>query len=302
MPNKNNTQKRGRGRIRRQKPKNSNPRGRGGSNFGSGTNFRPAVQRGPSAAATQLMSMPLQRVPHFQTGMIYYENGLALTGGGAGTIGNYFFRANDAFDPNQTGVGHQPMGFDQMMLLFEQFYVLRAHIRVRAYNTSGAGFFPVVGIALTPDATSIVSESAQEQGLLVSKVMPPKGEASDHVLLTLTCDCPRYFGVKRQPYIASSLYQGTAGNVPAEVCYFKLFIYDLAAANVVSVNFDVTITYDVYFQEPRQLGESLQTATVLADAFKNRKTFRKPALRTLSSLSQLRLDIARAVAEEKRTT
>jgi len=245
--------------------------------------------------------MPLQRVPHFQTGMLYYENGLTLSGGGAGTIGNYFFRCNDAFDPNATGTGHQPMGFDQMMLLFEQFYVLRSHIRIRAYNTSSAGFFPVVGLALTPDTTSIVSESAQEQGLLVSKVMPPKSEAGDHITLTLTCDCPRYFGVKRQPYIASSLFQGTAGNVPTELCYFKLFVYDLGAANTVSVIFDVTISYDVYFQEPRQLGESLETARLLKEAFIYRKTLRKPIPRPNDHLTELRLGVARAALESKST-
>jgi len=298
MPTKRTSKPRGRGRFRRQKQQN--PRGRrGGSNFGAGTNYRPAVQRGPSAATTQLTSMPLQRVPHFQTGMIYYENGLTLSGGGAGTIGNYFFRANDAFDPNATGTGHQPMGFDQMMLLFEQFYVMRSHIRIRAYNISGAGFFPVIGLALTPDQTSIVSESAQEQGLLVSKVMPPKSEAGDHLTLTLTCDCPRYFGVKRQPYISSSLYQGTAGNVPTEICYFKLFVYDLAAANTVAINFDVTITYDVYFQEPRQLGESVETAKVLADAFRYRKTLRKPIPKPNDHLTNLRLAVAKAAAESK---
>lgn len=226
--------------------------------------------------------------------MVYYENGLTLSSGGAGTIGNYFFRANDAFDPNQTGTGHQPMGFDQMMLLFEQFYVLRSHCRIRAYNTSGAGFFAVVGLALTPDTTSIVSESAQEQGLLVSKVMHPKSETGDLTVLELTCDCPRYFGVKRQPYIASSLYQGTAGNVPTEVCYFKLFIYDLAATNTMTMSFDVTITYDVYFQEPRQLGESLDQQRLLQEAVRYRKIIRKPKPKEASQDGALRQAIATA--------
>lgn len=255
----------------------------------TGLTFRPAVQRGPTASAVQLNQMPLPRTPHFQTGMVYYENGLAITGT-TGAIGNYFFRANDAFDPNQTGTGHQPMGFDQMMLLFEQFYVLRANIKVRFNNTGNNT--AVVGVALTPDTTSIVPESSQEQGLLKSRICMKSGETADHQVITLTCDTPSYFGVKRQPYIASSLYQGTAGNVPTEVCYFKLFAYSLDAASTVTISFDVTISYDVFFQEPRQLGESVDVGLVLKEAFLKRKTLRQKATAPLSHLQDLKRRLA----------
>lgn len=251
--------------------------------------FKPAIQRGPTVASTQLQNMPLPRTPHFQTGMVYYENGLTITGT-TGAIGNYFFRANDAFDPNQTGTGHQPMGFDQMMLLFEQFYVLRAHMRVRFSNTGNNT--AVAGVALTPDTTSIVPESSQEQGLLRSRMLMKSGETGDHQVINLTCDTPTYFGVRRQPYIASSLYQGTAGNVPTELCYFKLFIYSLDATSTATVTFDVTITYDVFFQEPRQLGESIDTPLVLKEAFLKRKVLRQPQTVGLSHLQELKKRLA----------
>jgi hypothetical protein len=255
----------------------------------SGLVFTPAVQRGPTPSATQLSHMPLPRVPHFQTGMVYYENGLSITGT-TGAIGNYFFRANDAFDPNQTGTGHQPMGFDQMMLLFEQFYVLRSNIKVRFVNTGTN--VAVVGVALTPDTTSIVPESSQEQGLLKSRLIMKAGNAGDHQTVNLACECPMYFGIKRQPYIASSLYQGTAGNVPTELCYFKLFTYSVDGSTTAAVNFDVTLTYDVYFQEPRQLGESVDLPLVLKEAFLKRKLLRIRKVGDLTHLQDLKRRLA----------
>lgn len=251
--------------------------------------FRPAVRRGPSVSSTQLSNMPLPRTPHFQTGMVYYENGLSITGT-TGAIGNYFFRANDAFDPNQTGTGHQPMGFDQMMLLFEQFFVLRSHIRVRFLNTgSNPG---IVGVALTPDTTSIVPESTQEQGLQRTRFVEKNGVQGDCQTITLTCDCPTYFGVRRQPYLASSLYQGTAGNVPTELCYFKLFTYSLDAVSTIAVSFDVALTYDIYFQEPRQLGESIDVPLVMREAFLKRKLLRQRPLAGRSHLQDLKQRLA----------
>lgn len=42
------------------------------------------------------------------------------------------FRATDLYDPDYTGTGHQPLGFDQMMLMYRKFLVLKSKISVIA--------------------------------------------------------------------------------------------------------------------------------------------------------------------------
>lgn len=49
---------------------------------------------------------------------------------GVGTAGIHVFEANGMYDPDITGVGGQPRGFDQFMLLYDHFLVTKASIDV----------------------------------------------------------------------------------------------------------------------------------------------------------------------------
>jgi len=286
MPKLRKTRGRKQRRMRAAMPRSRRGNGDWNGDLGlTGIGFRPTQARGPRVATVQHRQMPLGATPHFQRGMLYYENALTITGT-TGAIGNYFFRANGVFDPNASGTGHQPMGFDQMMLLFEQWYVLRAHIRVRFMNTT-AGLV-VAGVALAPDMTSVAVDNAQEQGLLKTVVLENKGVQGDVREINLAIDNPRYMGVKRQAYISSALYQGTSGNDPTELDYFKLFIYNYDGASTATVTFDVTISYDVYFNEPRQLGLSMDKRMEdIRRSFKNRFD-PKPKPEVLDTLEELR--------------
>lgn len=59
----------------------------------------------------------------------------------SGAIVQQLFRGNSLFDPDVTGVGHQPQGFDQYMTLYQRYIVKGCAIRVHINcNTSGANY------------------------------------------------------------------------------------------------------------------------------------------------------------------
>lgn len=48
----------------------------------------------------------------------------------------YSFRAGSMFDPDRTSTGHQPLFYDEMALIYEQYRILGAKARIRFVNMS----------------------------------------------------------------------------------------------------------------------------------------------------------------------
>ncbi len=111
----------------------------------------PTTRRGPSVGVSLRETLPVFPISKLVTQQLYYENQLNLAGT-AGVLARYVFSANGAYDPNITGTGHQMMGFDQMMLFYEQAVVVRSKIQV-TFSSAFASDLRVA-ISLTPDANA----------------------------------------------------------------------------------------------------------------------------------------------------
>lgn len=224
--------------------------------FGPGRAFAPTKVRKQGVASVQLAYTPLSRIPHLQRGQLYNERVITLTGS-AGTAATYFFRANDVFDPNASGTGGQPIGFDQMMLMYEQFYVLGSSIRVKAVDAVGVP--TIVMVYLNPDMSFTTINDAVENGLLKSTMLYTANGGKAMTEFRMSVDNPTYFGLSKQAYIAADRFQGTVAASPSEMNYWTLCIYAVDGATTVRVMFEVTLSYDVYYNEPRKLSESFSS-------------------------------------------
>lgn len=94
---------------------------------------------------------------------------------GIGSKALYQFRANSMFDPDLSGVGHQPLGFDQLVTPFWNHYtVLSSSIKCDFLYTSGnSNTGALIGVYLADDnAIPLTGEEIAEQGLGKYKVIP----------------------------------------------------------------------------------------------------------------------------------
>ena len=83
-----------------------------------------------------------------------YVEYFTLNPAAAGLPATHVFSANGLYDPNITGVGHQPRGFDQLMALYDHYYVSRSKIIADFASISNNSVAPwVCGIVLDDDAT-----------------------------------------------------------------------------------------------------------------------------------------------------
>lgn len=219
-----------------------------------------ASTRGPLSYA--LMRPPLLPASSRQRGQLYYESALGLTAPTSGNAVTYFFSANGMFDPNITGTGHQFIGFDQMMLLYEQATVIKSSITV-TFNV-GPGLTVQCGVALFPDASGLTNpQQLVENGLI--KFIPITSGSSTfqnhrcHTQVTLSCDVAKYFGRPSYQGLVDddNLYTTAAAN-PVEQVYYGIVAWQISpdGSTTTSIGFDVTIAFDAIYWEPRKLAIS----------------------------------------------
>lgn len=171
----------------------------------------------------------------------------------AGVVASYVFRANDLFDPDFTSTGHQPMGFDQMMLTYNHFCVVSARIKVTCRNKTNTTPFTV---CIRQDASNTpltVIDRILEFGGLVTADIDTFGVCT--TLLELGLDVARLQGVSRKAITADPTLRGDAATSPTEVTYFHIQMWDTAAATSTG-NFDVVLEQVAHFMEPRDMIES----------------------------------------------
>lgn len=187
-----------------------------------------------------------------------YSTNLALTSS-LGAVASHVFSANGLFDPDITSTGHQPMGFDQLMLSYNHYVVTGAHITCVFRNNSTTT--PVVSISVAPSPTPItVVDQILEFGMLYRDTLENKAVSGSVKTLEAGCSIRKVQGVADVVDVTD--LQGSSAANPVEQTYFHVQTWDTAALNG-SVLVDVIIEYNAIFTEPRVLSLSL-TRTLAA--------------------------------------
>jgi len=165
------------------------------------------------------------------------------------------FRANDLFDPDFTGTGHQPMGFDQLMLWYNHFCVVSAKITIVVKNT--AATVPTICLRVDADSTPLtVIDRIVEFGGCVTESLEVKGASGCNKTLSMSIDIARLQGMSRKTMYADPTLRGTAAASPTECSYFHFTMWDTVGATG-SAECDVILEQVARFMEPRDVTESL---------------------------------------------
>ncbi len=219
----------------------------------------PTVAIRGSAQADALVALPLLGHKFEIKKMLYYDSRFEMTGA-AGILQVHFFRANDVYDPDATGVGHQPIGFDQAMLFWEQFAVFGSKITVNFRSNTADG--ARVGVFLSPDTSVPTITQLMENGLVKSDVVCGTNSIGlgFHTFkrIDMSCSNVKYFQMKgKEEYFANPNFIGNVAGSPTEMVYFGVFGFNHITTTTMDVLFDVELSYDVRFQEPKKISPSL---------------------------------------------
>lgn len=171
-----------------------------------------------------------------------YGETIALTST-VGALGNYEWSANDLFDPNITGAGHQPYGFDQWTPLYQKFTVMKseAHIEVASTGVAmiyGLTFARAAAASTITTAVSLLESYRGTGGLVTGSSAPVQYAKSNFDLLTTDPD-----------FDPGSFFCTSAAS-PTFRYHYGVFAQSADLSSTSTLSGFIMITYDVLLEDP----------------------------------------------------
>lgn len=198
-------------------------------------------------------------LPKSYTTRLHYSSEITLNPT-TGAMVPYVYRANSLFDPDYTGVGHQPYGFDQLMTWFDHYTVIGSKITVTVFNNGTTHNTPgYVTVLLSDSGTAAGSYSSIEHMM--------EGKQRGNVVCGgLGNPAPTFkyahkkFSAKKffhkKALVGASQYRGDASNNPTEGAYFEVVAASMVGNDPGPITCLVNIEYIAVFTEPKLVAQS----------------------------------------------
>lgn len=206
---------------------------------------------GKKRQTTALYNSSLRPIPsRFLTKLKYCE---ALTVSSPG-MSIYKWNLNSLWDPNRTGIGHQPYGFDQLAALYNRYRVISCSYVISAISDSAN-----IGLCAVPanDTAPLVTNlsEAREQPRAKFLVQNPGGNLK---VLKGKVYLPALTGRTKSQYMASEAYQATTTASPTELMVLNVFGQGMNDDPVFNpaITYNITLHYDVEFFDITNLEQS----------------------------------------------
>jgi len=138
------------------------------------------------------------------------------------------YRLNSLYDPDESGAGTQPVGFDEIMQFYEYYRVLKCKVHIEAINAGTAAIIAVMPNRDSTDPTQITAMAANNGGRSKS-VAGTYGQ--NKVTFDFEIDIAKFFGLRMN--IGDDL-NGTTSASPARVLYLHIGMeeMDLSAKDI----------------------------------------------------------------------
>lgn len=165
------------------------------------------------------------------------------------------------FDPNLTGVGHQPQYFDQLAAVYGRYCVLGMQAIVEVSNNSST--IPAFGVISFADL-DISAQSVESLSEWKYTKKFPIGTANGRGSFTISTPFVETAKIMGQPKVEtdSNLYASVLAT-PTDPWYVIIKMAADDGTSTINVYCKITIVFDVIFKEVSTPGESLLPARKL---------------------------------------
>lgn len=172
----------------------------------------------------------------------------------SGTVGR--LNLNSIYDPDRTGIGHQPYGFDTLATLYNRYRVISCGWRIHTVAPlSSTSSNPSIQIAaqpaneeLSPSTLSEMRENPRAKYIVQNPGAPA-------VYLSGKCYIPSLVGRTKAQYMADDRYQAMTNANPQELAVLNI-VASTGADLLIGWSLNVTLEYTVEFFDIKHLAQS----------------------------------------------
>lgn len=173
-----------------------------------------------------------------------------------GVAGTYTFSANGLYDPNISGTGRQPYGFDQLCALYNKYHVTGSRMTITPVTSDS---YYILGVKLCDITTLNTStpDYIMEQPGFKKRIIANNASAVSPAV-SMTFSAKKFFRLKSKAFVlADDSLSGTTASNPAENGFFIIVFQPATNGQDLSnTTFQVQIDYIATFTGPRELPSS----------------------------------------------
>lgn len=220
-----------------------------------------SVATASAGVAVKNASLFLNVLPRRLRRTLPYAETFVLTTGTAGVLSTeQAMRLNSLYDPNYTGAGHQPYGFDQLVGFYGSYLVHAVKVKIMACSVGGSAEVAICWKLDVSQGFSAISgitvDAATEAPMIGVGLLGASGNDRTFVK-DLSIDMFKLFGVTKSQYTNEvSTYGAAYGANPTAVAYLHLAVGSYTGTAGENASVQVLIEYDTEFFSPNELAQS----------------------------------------------
>lgn len=215
--------------------------------------YRPRYRRKGRRKMTMQLTPP---IPLQKMVKLRYCECFNLDPVGAGAVATYVYRANSIFDPNYTGIGHQPLGHDEWETFYKKYRVLGSRLTVQAASNSALATgqcIVSVNTSFDPISALVYNTTTMERTGSVWTILGAVGSSNGSKRLIKNWSAKKSFGKDWNDDDTGA----TFGANPVKPWYFLINAQSPdTGGDATVISCTITIDYICEFSEPVELPQS----------------------------------------------
>lgn len=183
-----------------------------------------------------------------------YVDLISMTGTG-GAVATRQYVCNGLYDPDYTGVGHQPMYFDQMSALYNHYTVIGSKITVKTVNIYGPATAPAYYFTLSQNDDGSITYNTLKDFFEKSDARCKLVSAGG----TETPTAVSKWSAKKMfagSILGNDRLQGDIGANPSEITNWVISVQAVDGVSTITTSFLIEIEYIAVWEELKDIPTS----------------------------------------------